>query len=153
MKTFLVALLYILTLPTMAGESNENVGLADTSRVYSLGEVVVISQPKEVLALREQPLSSSVFTSHEINTLGIRDLSELSRYVPSFSMPMYGSRLTSSMYIRGIGSRVNSPAVGIYVDGIPLVNKSAFNFHTYQAERVDILRGPQGTLYGMNTEG
>ena len=68
-------------------------------------------------------------------------------------MPNYGSRYTSSMYVRGIGSRVNSPAVGIYQDGMPLVSKSAFNIHTYQLDRIDILRGPQGTLYGQNTEG
>lgn len=57
------------------------------------------------------------------------------------------------MYVRGIGSRVNSPAVGIYVDGMPIQSKSAFNFHTYDIDRIDVLRGPQGTLYGMNTEG
>lgn len=153
MRSILIALACVLTMPLMADENNIGVGLADTSRVYSLDEVVVIPQPKEILSLRRQPLSSSVFTSREINSLGVRDLSELSRYVPSFSMPSYGSRLTSSMYIRGIGSRVNSPSVGIYIDGIPLVNKSAFNFHTYQMERVDILRGAQGTLYGMNAEG
>lgn len=57
------------------------------------------------------------------------------------------------MYIRGIGSRVNSPAVGVYVNDIPILNKSALNFHTYDLNRVDVLHGPQGTLYGMNTEG
>lgn len=153
MKIVFTALLCALAMPLMASANNDKSGLADTSRVYNLDEVVVVAQPKEVLTLRKQPLSSNVFTSHEISNLGIRDLSELSRFVPSFAMPTYGSRLTSSMYIRGIGSRVNSPAVGIYVDGIPLTNKSAFNFHTYQVERVDILRGAQGTLYGMNTEG
>lgn len=127
--------------------------LTDTSRVFNLDEIVVVSQPKEVMSLRRQPLSSTVFTSRELSQTGVRDLSELSSYVPSFSMPSYGSRLTSSMYIRGIGSRVNSPAVGIYLDGIPLVGKGSFNFHSYQLDRVDVLRGPQGTLYGMNTEG
>ena len=57
------------------------------------------------------------------------------------------------MYVRGIGSRVNSPAVGIYYDNIPLMSKAAFNNHFYMLDRVDVLRGPQGTLYGQNTEG
>jgi len=137
-------------------KDNAEVGkfnLTDTSRVHDLDEVVVVSQPKEVLRLRQQPLSSSVFTGHDMTMLGVRDLTDLVGYVPSFSVPAYGSRLTSSMYIRGIGSRINNPAVGIYIDGIPLVSKNSFNFHTYQLARVDVLRGPQGTLYGMNTEG
>lgn len=131
----------------------DQIGMADTSRVYDLDEVVVVSQPKEMMRLRQQSLSSSVFTGRELSSLGVRDLSDLSAYVPSFTMPSYGSRLTSAMYIRGIGSRINNPAVGIYSDGIPLVSKNSFNFHTYQLDRVDVLRGPQGTLYGMNTEG
>ncbi|MDO4160895.1 MAG: TonB-dependent receptor [Prevotellaceae bacterium] len=134
-------------------ESPDKSGLMDTSRVYDLDEIVVVSQPKEVARLRRQPLSSTVFTGNDLKSIGIRDLNDLSSYVPSFVMPSYGSRLTSSMYIRGIGSRVNNPAVGIYVDGIPLVSKNSFNFHSYQLDRVDVLRGPQGTLYGMNTEG
>ena len=134
--------------------ANPTESLADsTSRVIDLDEVVVVSQPKENLRLRHLPLSSSVLTTKEMDNLNIRDLSQLSAYVPSFTMPAYGSRLTSSMYVRGIGSRIGSPAVGVYADNRPLVNKSAFNSHFYQIERVDVLRGPQGTLYGMNTEG
>lgn len=125
----------------------------DTSRVQDLDEVVVISQPKEAFKLRQQPVSSSMFTNMEIDRLDVRDLRELSVFVPSFTMPNYGSRYTSSIYIRGIGSRINSPAVGIYMDGMPIMSKSAFNVHSYQLDRVDVLRGPQGTLYGQNTEG
>lgn len=134
-------------------ETSERTSTTDTSRVYNLDEVIIVSQPKESMLLRQQPLSSSMFTGNDINSLGITDLSMLASYVPAFAMPAYGSRLTSSMYIRGIGSRVNNPAIGIYIDGIPMVNKSAFNIHTYEIDRADILRGPQGTLYGMNTEG
>ena len=127
--------------------------LTDSSKVVDLDEVVVVSQPKEQVRLRLQPVSSNVFGSEQLKQLNVRDLSQLSQYVPSFVMPSYGSRLTSSMYVRGIGSRINNPAVGVYYDNIPLMSKSAFNNHFYMLDRVDVLRGPQGTLYGQNTEG
>ena len=127
--------------------------LSDSSRIHDLDEVVVVSQPKESFRLRQQSLSSNIFTNKEMSRLGIHDLRELSVYVPSFVMPNYGSRITSSMYVRGIGSRVNSPALGIYSDGMPIMSKSAFNYHFYDVNRVDTLRGAQGTLYGQNTEG
>ena len=127
--------------------------LTDTSKVVDLDEVVVVAQPKEQVRLRLQPVSSSVFGSEQLQQLNVRDLSQFSQYVPSFVMPSYGSRLTSSMYVRGIGSRINNPAVGVYYDNIPLMSKAAFNNHFYMLDRVDILRGPQGSLYGQNTEG
>ncbi|MBR1463744.1 MAG: TonB-dependent receptor [Prevotella sp.] len=149
---FIISMMAAVSVPSW-GDVADEAAVSDSSRIVDLDEVVVISQPKEVFRLRHQPLSSTMFSNNEMERLGVRDLRELSSYVPSFVMPNYGSRYTSSMYIRGIGSRVNSPSVGMYVDGIPLVNKSQFNFHTYQLDRVDVLRGPQGTLYGINTEG
>lgn len=125
----------------------------DSSKVFDIDEVVVVSQPKENYRLRQQSLSSTSVGGFQIQKLGTRDLRELSSYIPNFVMPNYGSRLSSAMYVRGIGSRVNSPAVGIYLDGIPVMSKSAFNLHHYQTSRIDILRGPQATLYGQNTEG
>lgn len=125
----------------------------DSSKVFDIDEVVVVSQPKEAFRLRQQSLSSTSVGEFQIQKLGIRDLRELSSYIPNFVMPNYGSRLSSAMYVRGIGSRVNSPAVGIYLDGIPVMSKSAFNLHHYQTSRIDVLRGPQATLYGQNTEG
>lgn len=125
----------------------------DSSKVFDIDEVVVVSQPKENFRLRQQSLSSTSVGGFQIQKLGTRDLRELSSYIPNFVMPNYGSRLSSAMYVRGIGSRVNSPAVGIYLDGIPVLSKSAFNLHHYQTSRIDVLRGPQATLYGQNTEG
>ena len=131
----------------------EVIAVNDTSKVIDLDEVVVVAQPKEQVRLRLQPMSSNVFGSEQLQQLNVRDLSQLSQYVPSFVMPSYGSRYTSSMYVRGIGSRINNPAVGVYYDNIPLMSKAAFNNHFYMLDRVDVLRGPQGTLYGQNTEG
>ena len=149
-KRFICSSFVVLCLSAQAEVNKE---LTDSSRVIDLDEVVVVSQPKEQVRLRLQPVSSNVFGSEQLQQLNVRDLSQLSQYVPSFTMPSYGSRLTSSMYVRGIGSRVNSPAVGVYYDNIPLMSKAAFNNHFYMLDRVDILRGPQGTLYGQNTEG
>ena len=143
----------VLRLSADGINSEKTYDLNDTSKVYDIDEVVIVSSPKEVFRLRQQALSSNSLGAKDLSSLGVRDLRELSDYVPNFEMPSYGSRLTSSMYVRGIGSRVNSPAVGIYLDGMPIMSKAAFNFHTYQLDRVDVLRGPQGTLYGLNTEG
>ena len=134
-------------------EAIPGTSMSDSSRVHDIDEVVVVSQPKETLRLRRQPVSSSSYSQLELQRLHVDDLRSLSSYVPSLTIPAYGSRLTSSVYVRGIGSRINNPAVGLYVDGLPIVCKSAYNLHTYQLDRVDVLRGPQGTLYGQNTEG
>ena len=136
-----------------AGITPSEVAANDTSRIVDLDEIIVVSEPKDLHLLRQQPLSSTLFSATEMKQLNLRDLRDVSAFIPTFVMPHYGSRYTSSMYVRGIGSRVNSPAVGLYLDNVPVVNKSMLNFHVYDVDRIDVLRGPQGTLYGQNTEG
>ena len=93
-KIILTSIVLVSALPIMA----EGIDVvADSSRVHDLDEVVVVSQPKESFLLRQQPVSSSVFSTAEIEQLGIRDLRDLSSFVPAFTMPNYGSRYTSSM--------------------------------------------------------
>ena len=125
----------------------------DTTKVIDIEEVVVIASPKETSKLRQSPTSVSLISQKDMQANHITSLKGASSIVPNFFMPDYGSRLTSAMYIRGIGSRINTPAVGMYVDNIPYLDKSAFDFNFYDIERLDILRGPQGTLYGRNTMG
>ncbi|MBQ9231044.1 MAG: TonB-dependent receptor [Prevotella sp.] len=150
-KNILVSVMALVSVLPVSADTA--VALTDSSRVYDLDEVVVISQAKEFYRLRQQPLSSTVLSGDNLLSLGVRDIREVSDFVPSFVMPNYGSRFTSSIYVRGIGSRVNSPSMGVYIDDMPMMNKTAFNSHLYQVDRVDVLRGPQGTLYGLNTEG
>lgn len=150
MTTLTTALL--ATAMAMAKGETNKVALADTASVVDLDEVVVVAQPKESARLRQQPIGSSVFTNKELKAVGADQMSALSMYVPSMAVPAYGARYTSSVYLRGIGSRIGAPSVGLYYDNVPIVSKAAYNRHFYQLDRIDVLRGPQGSLYGINTE-
>lgn len=86
----------------------------------------------------------------EHNLMTVRSMSNL---VPNFYMPDYGSRITSSIYVRGIGARMDHPAVGLNVDNVPIINKDAYDFDMPDIECVEMFRGPQSTLYGRNTMG
>lgn len=116
-------------------------------------EEIIIEASRDQSELKELPISVSLISSDLISANEIRTLDEVSVITPNFYMPDYGSRLTSPVYIRGIGSRINSPSVGLYVDNIPYFEKAAFNFDFFDIERVEILKGPQGTLYGRNSMG
>lgn len=125
---------------------------SDTLRQVQLQEVNV-SAIKENGPMRQQPMSVSLIGRGQLAANHIESLKGTSSLVPNMFIPDYGSRLTSAVYIRGIGSRLNTPAVGMYVDNIPYTDKSAFDFNFYDIERIDVMRGPQGVLYGRNTMG
>lgn len=150
-RNILLASACLLAATTFA--ENDNTLPRDTTKVIDIEEVVVIASPKETGKLRELPTAVSLISQKEMQARQITSLKNVSALVPNFFMPDYGSRITSAIYIRGIGSRINTPAVGMYVDNIPYIDKSAFDFNFYDIERIDILRGPQGTLYGRNTMG
>ena len=103
--------------------------------------------------LQKLPMAASVIKQRNIEEQEMNSLTELSSKVPNLFMPDYGSKLTSPIYIRGLGSRINSPSVGLYVDNVPYFEKASFNFEFFDIERIEVLRGPQGTLYGRNTMG
>lgn len=123
---------------------------ADSSHSVDLEEIYVIASPKQTNRLRNSAVSVSNINLKED---GLKNLSEISGYVPNFFMPAYGSAQSSAIYIRGVGSRINTPAVALYVDNIPVSEKSAYNFNLLGVNRIDVLRGPQGTLYGRNAMG
>lgn len=145
-KTLSIPLL-LASLGLQAAESD------DTIRTQRLQEVNVVATIKENGGMRQQPSAVSLIGNEQLAAQHVNSLKGAGNIVPNLFIPDYGSRLTSAMYIRGIGSRINTPAVGLYVDNIPYLDKSAFDFNFYGVERLDVLRGPQGTLYGRNTMG
>lgn len=125
----------------------------DTSRTVTLDEATVFSQPKEYGSLRQQPTSVSTLDATTLQQHNIASIKQVGAMIPNFFMPDYGSRQTSAIYLRGIGSRINTPAVGMYVDNFCCFDKSAFDSPLYDIERIEILRGPQSTMYGRGTMG
>ena len=121
-------------------------------RPVELNEVIVQSF-KQSGNLNFLPISASTINKTEIQNRNILDIKDISSFIPNLFMPDYGSKLTSPVYIRGIGSKINDPSVGLYVDGIPYFQKSALDFDLNEIESIEVLRGPQGTLYGRNTMG
>jgi|GEM_PF-670273 len=132
---------------TVAAPVSESAG-----RVDSLEEVTVTAERRES-ALHRTPLSVGTVTGDELVQRGVGTLRDLTGNVPGLVTPGYYPNMTS-IYIRGIGTTDPGvlPAVGVYVDDV-YVPRTFGNgvFGLPDIERVEVLRGPQGTLYGQNT--
>ena len=101
--------------------------------------------------LSRQPLAFTEVNLRRLERDNIRSVGDLSAVAPNFYQPRYGSHITSSIYFRGFGSRIDQPVVGVYVDDVPLLDKNAYDFDFLDLRRVQVLRGPQGVLFGRNT--
>ena len=126
----------------------------DSLTHYAVNEVYVESYvPKRHYKLDKQPISSTVVGQSMIEREHILSLKDLSAIAPNFFQPDYGSKMTSSIYVRGFGSRIDQPVIGVTVDGVPYLNKNNYDFDMLDVNRIELLRGPQSTLYGRNTMG
>lgn len=95
----------------------------------------------------------SAFSYETIKRNGTYREQSLSQMVPGLHIPEYGASLTSTIYLRGLGSRMENPVMGLYIDGIPVLDKNAYDFDWEGVRNITMLRGPQGTLYGRNSMG
>ena len=111
----------------------------------------------EVLGVKQSPdatLASSVeINRRQVERLGAVAMKDVSAVVPNLYMPDYGTRMTSSIYVRGLGTRIDQPVVGLTVDGVTFLNKDNYDFDIPDIERVEVLRGAQSVLGGRNTMG
>ncbi len=98
-------------------------------------------------------VASAIVGSREIERQHVDALKSLSETGPNLHLPDYGSRMTSSIYVRGLGARIDQPVIGLNIDNVPVMQKNDFDVELADAERIEVLRGPQSTLYGRNTMG
>ncbi len=108
----------------------------------------------EVLGVKQMPSTGSTPVTNidaaTINRLNIKAVKEAAELVPNFFIPQYGSRMTSSIYMRGMGSRIDHAVVGLSVDGVAILNKDAYDFDIADISRMEVARGAQSVLNGQN---
>ncbi len=125
---------------------------ADTIPV-TIRPVTVSASLKHGGDYSRQPVMATSLDMDEQGNILVVESKNLSLNVPNMLHADYGARMTGSIYVRGLGSRMDQPAVGLYVDGVPILNKNNYDFDYFDIRLIDVLRGPQGTLYGRNTIG
>jgi len=146
----LVALLALgLWQPALA-QQDQDTGL-------SLEEVIVTATRREQ-TLQEVPMAISAFTGEELVYLQADNLDSIQGAVPNLNLVQgRGSNSSVNIFIRGVGQpdalQTFDPAVGIYLDDVYVSRIQGAMFKLYEIERIEVLRGPQGTLYGKNTPG
>lgn len=114
---------------------------------------IEVSVSRTQSAINRQPSSVSVIDSKLIEETNAVTPKDISSMTPNVYMPDYGSAMTSSIYIRGLGSRINEPVLGMVVDGVPLLEKNMYDHTMQDVKRIELLTGPQGSLYGRNSPG
>ncbi|MCB1704720.1 MAG: TonB-dependent receptor [Halioglobus sp.] len=122
-----------------------------------LEEVVVTARKREE-SLQETPVAVSAFSGETMQQLGINDIADLTKVVPNVDMYSgNGTSGTGNVFIRGIGARNTGTnfdsGVGIYVDGVYVSRADGAVLDNVDLQSVQVLRGPQGTLFGKNTTG
>ena len=120
---------------------------------------VVITSRKRPETLTQTPAAVSAFNAADIADRNIQTLSDIGKYVPNLDINRFGvgNPAHAAIFIRGIGLQdhiiTTDPGVGVYLDGIYLGRQMGANLSLANIQRVEVLRGPQGTLYGKNTLG
>lgn len=103
-------------------------------------------------AKEEMPVGAAVtaLSARQLQQYGVNNPKALPGLVPGIHLPDYGASLTSSIYVRGFGSRMENPVIGLYVDDFPILDKNSYDLDYLDLASVKFLHGPQGTAYGRN---
>jgi Outer membrane receptor proteins, mostly Fe transport len=143
-----------------SGEAGANAAKpanAEPVNAKQLGQVTVTARKREE-TLQDVPIAVSAFTAASLFKQNVQNLADLQGKVPSLQVyAARGSNTTLTAYIRGVGQADPTwgfdPGVGIYLDDVYLARPQGAVLNVFDVNRIEVLRGPQGTLYGKNTIG
>lgn len=141
MRIWVLLIICLLTTFVLGTEVTDTVCLPD----------VEVSVSRVARPIAQQQMQVSVVDPRLIEQAQVMSPKDVSALVPNVYMPDYGSAMTGSIYIRGMGSRINEPVMGMVVDGVPLLDKNMYDHVLQDVKRIELLRGPQGSLYGRNS--
>lgn len=122
------------------------------------GDIIVTARKRQE-NLIDTPVAISAFSGEALESLNAANLADVGKYVPNLNISRYGvgNPSQAAVFIRGIGLQdhliTTDPGVGVYLDGVYLGRQLGSNLSLINIERIEVLRGPQGTLYGRNTLG
>src|ERR1700748_3623733 len=131
-------------------------------------EEVVVTATRQTSTVNKVALSVSAVTQKSLDQQGIRSVNDLSSQVPGFTFRVSGGDNNPQLTLRAIGGNAiagtsgSAPTTGVYIDDIPLMKRNGNGLETgsgsptpllYDLDRIEVLRGPQGTLYGGSSEG
>jgi iron complex outermembrane receptor protein len=131
---------------------------APIAQAQAVLEEVLVTAQRKAESLQDAPIAITAFQAEDIVARGIRDVQDISNFVPNINIaPSPGGDTGATIAIRG-STTINpaltwEPTVGLYLDGVFLGKNLGGIFEVAELERVEVLRGPQGTLYGKNTLG
>lgn len=142
---------------TSALQSSPVAAQEDAESARRLGPVTVTAQRQEQ-NVQDVPIAISAYDSEQLEILQVDETLDLVNLVPNlFGGNNTGMATANMFYLRGVGNDESistfDPPVGTYVDDIYIARQNANNFNFFDVERVEVLRGPQGTLFGRNTTG
>ncbi len=148
------------TLAIVMGLSGSSAAISAPDNKWVMEEITVTARKREE-GLSETPLSVSAFTAEELDYRGVTNISEISAFTPNLvfqNNPSFGGASNAAaIYIRGIGQKeflpTTEPGVGLYLDGVYIARSVGALLDLVDIKRVEVLRGPQGTLFGRNTIG
>lgn len=151
-----VSLAAMLQAPPAFAQQDQQV-----EQTSALNEVITVTARKREESLQDTPISITAFTDRALEARGVQSTEGLAQLTPNLTLqnnPSFsGASNSASIYIRGVGQQdfvpTVEPGVGVYVDGVYVARSVGAILDLVDFERIEVLRGPQGTLFGRNTIG